>query len=39
MIMAGLPPVEACQVALINPMTDDLELAAALLEIVRAHFE
>lgn len=39
MIVAGLPPVEACQVALINPMTDDLELAAALLEIVRAHFE
>jgi len=39
MMVAGLPPVEACQVALINPMTDDLELAAALLEIVRAHFE
>jgi nitric oxide reductase NorQ protein len=31
--------IEACQVALINPVTDDIELSAALLEIVRAHFE
>ncbi|MCE2945543.1 MAG: CbbQ/NirQ/NorQ/GpvN family protein [bacterium] len=39
MISAGLSPIEACQVALINPVTDDIELSAALLEIVRAHFE
>ncbi len=38
MIAAGLTAQEACQVALINPVTDDTELAAALLEIVRAHF-
>jgi nitric oxide reductase NorQ protein len=38
MIAAGLTTQEACQVALINPVTDDTELAAALLEIVRAHF-
>jgi len=39
MMSAGLPPVEACRVAMINPVTDDVELAAALLEIVTAHFE
>jgi len=39
MINAGLSPIEACQVAIINPVTDDIELSAALLEIVRAHFE
>jgi nitric oxide reductase NorQ protein len=39
MISAGLSPIEACQVAIINPVTDDIELSAALLEIVRAHFE
>ncbi len=38
MMSTGLPPVEACRVALINPVTDDIELAAALLEIVSAHF-
>lgn len=38
MMAAGLSPQEACQVALINPVTDDAELAAALQEIVRAHF-
>ena len=38
MIAAGLTAQEACQVALINPVTDDTELAEALLEIVRAHF-
>jgi nitric oxide reductase NorQ protein len=38
MINAGLDPVAACQVAMINPITDDIELADALMEIVQAHF-
>ncbi len=38
MIAAGLDPVTACQVAMVNPITDDAELADALMEIVNAHF-
>jgi nitric oxide reductase NorQ protein len=38
MMSAGLDPVAACQVAMINPITDDIELSEALLEIVQAHF-
>ncbi|MBY0266462.1 MAG: CbbQ/NirQ/NorQ/GpvN family protein [Burkholderiales bacterium] len=38
MIAAGLDPVSACQVAMVNPITDDAELADALMEIVNAHF-
>src|SRR5688572_22195307 len=38
MMNAGLDPIASCQVAMINPITDDLELADALLEIVQAHF-
>jgi nitric oxide reductase NorQ protein len=38
MINAGLDPVNACQVAMVNPLTDDSELADALMEIVKAHF-
>lgn len=38
MIAAGLDPVTACQVAMVNPITDDTELADALMEIVNAHF-
>jgi nitric oxide reductase NorQ protein len=38
MINAGLDPVNACQVAMVNPLTDDIELADALMEIVKAHF-
>jgi nitric oxide reductase NorQ protein len=38
MINAGLDPVDACQVAMVNPLTDDIELADALMEIVKAHF-
>ena len=38
MINAGLDPVNACQVAMVNPITDDIELADALMEIVKAHF-
>ncbi|MBI4191785.1 MAG: AAA family ATPase [Betaproteobacteria bacterium] len=38
MIIAGLDPVNACQVAMVNPLTDDIELSEALTEIVRAYF-
>jgi len=38
MIAAGLDPVVACQVAMVNPITDDVELSDALMEIVNAHF-
>ncbi|MBX9812242.1 MAG: CbbQ/NirQ/NorQ/GpvN family protein [Burkholderiales bacterium] len=38
MMNAGLDPVTACQVAIVNPITDDMELAEALMEIVQAHF-
>lgn len=39
MMATGLDPIEASKVAMINPITDDLELQEALLEIVKAHFE
>ena len=38
MMNAGLDPVAACQVAMVNPITDDVELADAMMEIVQAHF-
>ena len=38
MMNAGLDPVAACQVSMVNPITDDEELAEALMEIVQAHF-
>ena len=38
MMNAGLDPVAACQVAMINPITDDIELSDAMMEIVQAHF-
>jgi len=38
LINAGLDPVNACQVAMVNPLTDDIELLEALTEIVKAHF-
>ena len=37
LIAAGLSPLEAGEAALINPLTDDVELAMALREIVKAH--
>ncbi|MHB1565748.1 MAG: AAA family ATPase [Acidiferrobacter sp.] len=37
LIVAGLAPVAAGEAALVSPLTDDLELAAALREIVLAH--
>jgi nitric oxide reductase NorQ protein len=39
LISAGLEPVEACRAAMVNPMTDDIELSAALSEIISAHFD
>jgi len=39
LIIAGLAPVEACRAAMVNPMTDDIELSAALGEIITAHFD
>ena len=38
MINAGLDPIAACEVAMVNPITDDPELAEALMEVVQAHF-
>ncbi|HEX6007534.1 MAG TPA: CbbQ/NirQ/NorQ/GpvN family protein, partial [Burkholderiales bacterium] len=38
MMSAGLDPIAACQVAMVNPITDDMELAEAMMEIVQAHF-
>jgi nitric oxide reductase NorQ protein len=39
LIVAGLPAVDACRAAMVNPITDDIELSAALSEIVSAHFD
>lgn len=38
MMAAGLDAITSCQVAMVNPITDDAELADALMEIVQAHF-
>ena len=38
LIKAGLAPVEACSVTLVESLTDDIETTEALLEIVRATF-
>lgn len=38
LIAAGLPALDACEAALVRPVTDDPELAEALLEIARAYF-
>ncbi|MHB1512957.1 MAG: AAA family ATPase [Acidiferrobacter sp.] len=37
LIAAGLPPLDAGEAALVSPLTDDIELAMALREIVKAH--
>ena len=39
MMSAGISPVESCRAAMVNPITDDPELAEALMEIFVAHFE
>ena len=38
LIKAGLAPVEACRVTLVESLTDDIETTEALLEIVNATF-
>ena len=38
LLSAGLESAEACRAALVAPVTDDAELAEALMEIVGAHF-
>lgn len=38
LIRDGLDPVAACRAALVDTLTDDVEVAAALLEVVRASF-
>ncbi|MDA8390812.1 MAG: CbbQ/NirQ/NorQ/GpvN family protein [Gammaproteobacteria bacterium] len=38
LITAGLSPLEAGEAALVSPVTDDLDLAQALREIIKAHF-
>ena len=38
LIRDGLDPVEACRAALVESLTDDIEVAAALLEVVLATF-
>ncbi len=39
LISAGLPPLAAGEAALVSPLTDDIELAMALREIVKAHLQ
>lgn len=38
LIQSGFDPVEACRCSLVEPLTDDLETADALMEISRATF-
>jgi nitric oxide reductase NorQ protein len=38
LIRDGLDPVEACRAALVESLTDDVEVAAALMEVVLATF-
>jgi nitric oxide reductase NorQ protein len=38
LIKAGCDPVTACEAALIEPLTDDADTAAALYEVVKATF-
>ncbi len=38
LIMGGYNPVEACRAALVEPLTDDEETAAALMEVVDITF-
>lgn len=38
LIKAGLDPVEACRSSLVESLTDDVEVAGALMEVVEASF-
>lgn len=37
MVAAGVPPLDACRTAMIDPLTDDREVAEAMIEIARSH--
>ncbi len=38
LIKSGFSPAEACRAAIVEPLTDDEETVAALMEVVRASF-
>jgi nitric oxide reductase NorQ protein len=38
LIKSGMAPLEACRAALVEPLTDDAETAAALMEVVDVTF-
>ena len=38
LMRAGCDPVDACEAALVEPLTDDADTAAALLEVIKASF-
>ncbi|HJV76244.1 MAG TPA: CbbQ/NirQ/NorQ/GpvN family protein [Noviherbaspirillum sp.] len=38
LMRAGCDPVDACEAALVEPLTDDADTAAALLEVIKATF-
>jgi nitric oxide reductase NorQ protein len=38
LMVAGVATLEACRAALVEPLTDDEETVAALMEVVHAHF-
>lgn len=38
LIRSGMDPLDACRAALVEPLTDDVETAAALMEVVDASF-
>jgi nitric oxide reductase NorQ protein len=39
LIKAGCDPVLACEAAMVQPLTDDPDTAAALLEVIKMSFE
>lgn len=39
LIKSGLDPVEACRAAIVEPLSDEKETVAALMEVVRAKME
>ncbi len=38
LIQAGMEPIAACQAAIVEPLTDDPDTAAALMQVVKAKF-
>ena len=39
LIKSGLDPIEACRAAIVEPLSDEDETVAALMEVVRAKME